>query len=68
MRDDVGDAVRRAAQGRAEDLLQSLVADAVEDAEEADAKTVFSDLMGENVEPRKNFIQDNALSVANLDI
>ncbi len=48
--------------------IRSLLQVQVKDAEEADAKTVFSDLMGENVEPRKNFIQDNALAVTNLDI
>jgi DNA gyrase subunit B len=30
--------------------------------------TIFSTLMGEVVEPRKDFIQTNALSVANLDV
>ncbi len=38
----------------------------VEDAVEADR--VFSMLMGEQVEPRREFIQDNATYVSNLDI
>lgn len=38
----------------------------VEDA--ADADSVFSTLMGEIVEPRKEFIQQNALKVTNLDV
>jgi DNA gyrase subunit B len=38
----------------------------IEDAIQADE--IFSDLMGDNVEPRKEFIQANAKYVSNLDI
>ncbi len=38
----------------------------IDDAENADA--IFTLLMGEEVEPRRNFIQRNALEVSSLDI
>ena len=43
-------------------ILQITLEDAVE------AEHTFTMLMGDKVEPRKNFIQENALSVQNLDI
>jgi DNA gyrase subunit B len=43
-------------------LLQVRVDDAVESDE------IFSLLMGEAVEPRREFIEKNALEVQNLDI
>ncbi len=43
-------------------LLQVTVEDAM------DADTVFTDLMGDDVAPRKKFIQAHAASVRNLDV
>jgi DNA gyrase subunit B len=37
-------------------------------AEAAEADDIFERLMGDEVEPRREFIQTNALSVANLDV
>jgi DNA gyrase subunit B len=42
-------------------LLQVRVNDA------SDAEEVFSTLMGDVVEPRRDFIKSNALKVSNLD-
>lgn len=46
----------------ARSLLQVRVPDAT------DADSLFSRLMGDEVEPRREFIQTNALNVANLDV
>ena len=43
-------------------LLRIDLTDAVE------AEEMFSRLMGEEVEPRRQFIEDNALNVRNLDV
>jgi DNA gyrase subunit B len=43
-------------------LLQVRIEDGVE------ADQVFTVLMGDEVEPRKEFIEENALNVVNLDV
>ena len=43
-------------------ILQVTIDDAVQ------AEKIFSDLMGDNVEPRREFINANARYVKNLDI
>ena len=45
---------------------RSLLQVRVKEVDEAD--DMFVKLMGDVVEPRREFIQDNALSVANLDV
>ena len=45
---------------------RSIIHVRLEDAVEAEE--IFTTLMGENVEPRRKFIEDNALAVTNLDV
>ncbi|BEH08392.1 MULTISPECIES: DNA topoisomerase (ATP-hydrolyzing) subunit B [Geobacter] len=49
-----------------EPVNRTLLQVKIEDAIEAD--TIFTILMGDQVEPRRDFIEQNALNVSNLDI
>jgi DNA gyrase subunit B len=46
--------------------VRSLLQVKIREADEAD--DIFTKLMGDEVEPRREFIQANALNVANLDV
>jgi len=52
--------------GIADPNVRALLQVRVNHADEAEE--VFSTLMGDVVEPRREFIQENALKVANLDV
>ncbi len=49
-----------------DDNVRSLLKVQVRQADEAG--DLFAKLMGDLVEPRRDFIRENALSVANLDV
>ena len=54
-------------------LLRVIISDDVNDLEQADldareADRIFRLLMGDNVEDRRRFIEDNAVNVKNLDV
>ena len=40
----------------------------IKDESETETERIFVKLMGEEVAPRKEFIQENALNVTNLDV
>jgi DNA gyrase subunit B len=46
--------------------VRALLQVKIEHSEDAD--NIFETLMGDVVEPRREFIQENALKVANLDV
>ena len=46
--------------------IRTLLKVEIKDSDDHDR--LFSELMGDLVEPRRDFIQDNALNVANLDV
>jgi DNA gyrase subunit B len=51
-------------------LLRVIISDDMNDLEQPDldADRIFRLLMGENVEDRRRFIEDNAVNVKNLDV
>ncbi len=61
-RDEPGAALGNDDESRKRTLLEVRIDDAVETDE------IFTVLMGDAVEPRRKFIEDNALDVRNLDV
>ena len=57
------DELRDTTMSKSDRILRQITVDDVMAADE-----IFTTLMGEEVEPRKKFIEDNALDVGNLDI
>ena len=51
-----------------ESLHRAIEAERVKLEDIAETETIFSTLMGEDVEARRKFIEENALDVKNLDI